>query len=156
MRQTNRVPLAGPPGAYDAYRLSAPIQTHRRPATCAEVECKHHLEGWVTRVDEATTDGRRLSDGAFVGGSIAAAWIRNMSDRHYSEHRDPTGLTVFTFPAGQDCFRVADHTVPLEREPFYTRTRGSAPHAVTGYDRADQWVDDFAANQDRLSTLRGE
>lgn len=141
-RPLTRIAPAGPPSAYQTFRATAPIQTHWRPATCAEVECVPHVKGWTTRVDETTDLGAQQ-----------AGYIRHHSGRRYNESRDNTGLVVFTFEAGQTCFNADTHTVPLERNPIYTKYAGDyrAPGAVHRYDRADQWVDDFASHQNQLA-----
>lgn len=134
-----------PAGEYKTYAIASPVSTHTRPATCAEVECAAHVNGWQSTVDESTELGRRQ-----------AHYVRHDAGRGYREHRAETGLTVFTFPAGQTCF--AEHRVPLDRSALYLVRDGDwrgnprrTPPRV--HARASDWVDDFATHQDRLSRL---
>lgn len=142
----NRLPITGPPQAYDTFRIRAPITSHYRPATCAEVNCPHWANGWATAVDTTSELGQDQAD-----------YIRHRSGRHYTESRPGPGLIRFEFPAGQTCFRSADHVVALERDPVFVRHHG-VPHirvaATRQFDRADQWVEEFADHQQRLATER--
>jgi hypothetical protein len=122
------------------YSINAPNATHTRSAHCSEVDCPYQAHGWTSVVDERTDRGAN------------AAWfIRNTSRRHFREHTDAAGQTVFVFPAGQQCFK--EHRVPLDRPAIYVisesrRQRRQVP------DR--QWVDEFATNQDALHDLESE
>jgi hypothetical protein len=134
-----------PAADYRTYQLLAPRPTHFRPASCAEVECEAHQNGWQSIVDTSTELGRRQAD-----------YIRREAGRRYSEQADEHGRAVFTFPAGQRCF--ADHQVSLDRAPLYVvrdgdwrgNPRGTEPRIHT---RPADWVDDFATHQDRLARL---
>lgn len=145
MRRLNRVlPRLGPE-KIKTYQLLAPVSTHRRPATCTEVECDGTRFGWRTTVDESG-----------MLGQSQAHYIRRESGRSFVESRDEMGLTVFTFLAGQSCF--AGHTVPLEREPIFLvkdgdfrgNPRGTRPRV---HDRPEHWVEDFSEHQDGISKL---
>lgn len=143
MRQLFRIPPALPVSAYQTYQISAPVATHHRIATCAEVDCPRLRQGWETVLDERTADGARR-----------AHYIRKLSSKTFRERPDPSGLTVFTFSAGQDCF--ARHHIQLEREPIYV-VRGGDWRAHLGqrrvHTRPEHWVEDFATNQDKISAL---
>lgn len=140
-----------PVQAMDTFSIKAPPSTHTRPASCAEVECEHYRHGWTKTV---------------LAGSDDAALIRHASqglvDGHRRRYRTILlggGMVRLEFPPEQPCFRALSHRVSLDRPEFYL-LRGGDWRANTGlrrrYDRADQWVDDFATNQDRLShTLLG-
>jgi len=132
-----------PAAAYRTYGIAAPADTHHRPATCAEVDCAAHLHGWVTTVDEATDLGQRQ-----------AHHIRSAAGRGYREERTAAGLTAFTFPPGQRCFR--QHRTRVDRpELFYVRGgdwRGNPTGETYQHTRPADWVDDFATHQDRLAT----
>lgn len=144
MTQPFRIQPNLPVQAYRTYELSRPAATHWRKASCEESGCAAYVNGWRTAVDEATDLGQQQ-----------ATYIRARAGRSFRESRDDAGLTVFEFPAGQPCFRSDRHRVPLEREPVYA-VRGGDWRATTGARRvlrADQWVDDFAANQDRLTNM---
>ena len=144
-----RVTPAAPVTAYKTYALSAPIQTHTRPGTCAEVNCAHWLAGWKTTVDVSTELGQRQ-----------AKYIVNKSGRKFCE---TTGfgdinkqLREFMFPPGQKCFR--EHRVSLEREPaFIVRGgdwRGNPMREFRQHANGNDWVEDFAEHTDRIKRLR--
>lgn len=141
MRPISRIDPAMPAHAYKTYAIVAPKQTHTRKATCAEVECQHHIHGWVTTV---------------IRGSDDEALIRR-AGRHFVEEPAEANMVRFVFPPGQPCFRVSTHRVTLEREPLYVvrdgdwrgNPRGTDPRRHT---RAADWVDDFATHQDKLAT----
>ncbi len=129
-----------PVTAMQTYAVSAPAATHWREATCREVDCPMHLNGWQTLVDERTALGR-----------AQAGYIRHKSVRSFSEARDAAGLTVFTFPAGQTCFR--QHRVRVEREEIFIKFPGDH-RGRTGEARVlrpQDWVDDFAEHQEKLA-----
>lgn len=88
------------------FRMSAPIPTHRRIATCAEVDCSHYMNGWITKV---------------ATGSQAALYIRHLSGRKFVEKAEG-GHSTFTFYPGQKCFR--SHTASLDRPPFLLHQKG--------------------------------
>jgi len=129
--------------AYKSYRIVAPLATHWRPATCDEVACPSHLNGWQTAVDEATDLGQRQ-----------ARYIRRDSARGFSEARRADGLTVFTFTAGQQCF--TQHQTRLDREERFLVTGGDWRGNPLGTPRVEHtkpefWVEDFAEHQDSLA-----
>lgn len=127
-----------PVTATKTYELRAPLTTHYRKATCAEVDCAAHQFGWATTV---------------AAGSQDEALIRR-AGRAFTVEAQPDGFLRFVFPAGQPCFAASRHVVPLEREPLYL-VRGGDWRANTGVIRqhvdGDDWVDDFATNQDRIA-----
>jgi hypothetical protein len=95
------------------------ITSRQRPATCEEVDCRHHREGWVTVADEATDLGQRQ-----------AAHIRGDRTRKATETRTEAGLTHFSFGAGQKCF--GSHTLPWEgREASAAAATSGATRAAT-------------------------
>ena len=140
MQRINRISPKLPVDRVVTYRISAPPSTHWRKATCREVRCVHHEMGWQTLVDERTDLGQRQ-----------AHYIRRMSGRSFVEERNTTGLTVFTFPPGQECFR--EHYVRLEREEVFSKVQGDfrgylgSPRLL----RPPDWVDDFAEHQEKLA-----
>jgi hypothetical protein len=140
--QMNRVQPAMPVHAYKTYGIVAPISTHWRPATCAEVDCPAYMHGWQTHVDENSALGQKQ-----------AHYIRREAKRSFKESKRQDGLTTFSFPPGQVCFR--QHKTRVEREElFVMRTgdhRGSPDGFRRTYDRPDQWADDFSAHQDEIA-----
>ncbi len=143
--QLFRLDPAMPVSAYKTYQVTAPLSTHFRRATCAEVDCPHYVHGWQTTIDERTELGQEQ-----------AHYIRNGARRQYTEDRNQApGLTVFTFEAGQTCFAGDQHHVPLDRPALYVVRDGDWRGNPTGNiarRRPDEWVDDFAAHQDKLAT----
>jgi hypothetical protein len=128
------------PEAFKTYAISAPISTHRRRATCAEVECIRRIRGFKAVFDVSTPEGRKHAH--FV----------EISDRNYS--RTVTGsLVTYVFAAGQDCFDK--HTVTLEREPLYIVKggdhRGNPLRIPTmRHAQSEHWVEDFAEHQENI------
>lgn len=147
--QGMRIPPRMRPDEMQTYSISSPRSTHFRPATCAEVECLAYTHGWVTTVDEATDLGQ-----------AQAYHIRKVSGRKYAEVRLPSGLTEFTFEAGQVCFAQEQHVLPVGRPEIYTVTGGDWRGNPRGtptrrHVRAEDWAEDFALHQDKLNdTLR--
>jgi hypothetical protein len=141
MRPVNRVTPALGVHQTQSFEILAPTETHQRKATCTEVDCGAQANGWVSKIDESSPLGQRQ-----------AHYIRKESGRRFTETRDPTGLTLFTFPAGQTCF--GGHTVALDRPEFYIVRDGDWRGNPTGrrreHDRPEHWVEDFAQHQQSL------
>lgn len=140
MQQLNRIEPNGPPSAYQTYAAVVPRATHTRPATCAEVECEHHVKGWATTV-APDSDQERLMLRAMRG---LVDGIR----RHATyDHKTRDGFRRYVFPAGQACFRASTHRVPLERDPVTLIRRGDwrrqGPPQVIA---VDEWIDRFDQN----------
>jgi hypothetical protein len=129
--------------AYKTYQLSAPPSSHRRPASCAEVECGAMQHGWQMGFD--VTDPEKAA---------AVKWIRMHSGRQFRTEQVGSKV-ILTFLPGQACFEP--HTIPLEREPFYLVRggdwRGNPRQTEVRSLSEENWVDDFATHQDRLSTV---
>lgn len=145
--QPFRIPPALPAAAMQTYQIAVPLSTHWNPVTCEQAGCEHQRLGWVTRVDESTQMGQRQ-----------AWYIRSESGRKFTEEREPSGLTAFTFEAGQQCFTQhrARNMRPERFRVLGGDWRGN-PAGVPAreHTRPDDWVDDFAGNQDRIATLIG-
>lgn len=139
-RPVSRPEPMGGPGLYKTYQIVAPVQTHFRPASCAEVQCAGHRLGFRTIV---------------ASDSPQAAYIRARSGRKFAESPAGAGLAQFDFPAGQTCFQASAHRVSLEREPFYLVKdgdyRGNPYGTRPTQRRAGEWVDDFATHQQAVS-----
>ena len=138
----NRIEPGMPVDAYKTYRILSPPSTHFRPATCAEVDCEAYLNGWRSIIDETT-----------VLGEQQAHYIRKQSGRSFIEHRFESGLTRFSFEAGQKCF-ARGHQVRLDRPEHYLVRGGDWRGNPTGETRthvnAADWVEDFGEHQQRL------
>lgn len=148
MRPLNRPVPRAPVDAFRTYQLAAPLPTHWRPArTCAEVECAAWSRGWASTFDERTDLGAEQ-----------ARYVRHWSRRTFVESAGLDGLTLFDFPPGQDCFRLADHMVRLDRDALYI-VRGGDWRGNTGLIRRHtspgSWVDDFATHQQHVSDRVG-
>lgn len=141
--QPFRIPPALPVTAMKTYHIAAPLSTHWRPASCAEVDCLAYLHGWQTSCDETTDLGARQ-----------AHYIRHDRSRKHTERRAETGLTVFEFAAGQTCF--TSHRLPVGRPERFLVVGGDFRGNPTGFRREhtkpDFWVEDMAGNLDDIRT----
>lgn len=142
-----------PATAYQTYQIMAPVETHWREATCAEVACPNLEHGWVTRVREETD--AEVAQG-YTLGRRQAHYIRTTSGRRYVEHRTPDGITEFVFEPGQTCF--GQHRVKTGRPEYFLRRGGDWRGDPTGarpflHQRAQDWVEDFALHQQQLVDL---
>lgn len=138
-------PLMGA-AAYKTYSVVSPLSTHFRPATCAEVDCPHYLNGWRVRVEALTPD------------LLHAA--RN-SGRKYVEQSVAEGETWLVFEAGQDCFKASQHRTRMDRAPLYVVRDGDWRGNPRGtkarlHQRPDHWVEDFAEHQQKLADEIGK
>jgi len=137
MRPLTRVQPAGPPGAYQTFRIISPADRAVKTA-CEEAGCLAWRYGWETRVDESTDLGR-----------AQAAYIRRESGRTFREMRTVEGLTVFRFESGQRCFQ--EH----KTRPEIYLVRGGDWRANTGlirqHTRPSDWVEHFAEHQQRIA-----
>jgi len=151
-----RLPSRGPAAAYKTYRITAPLATHYRTGlSCAAYQCEAYLLGWQSQIDERTELGQRQ-----------AHFIRKESRRRFTEERDGTGLTVFTFEPGQEGFASPNpqesghqnHRKRLDRTEHYIERGGDWRGNPTGmkrvHTRPEFWVESFAENQSRLNALR--
>jgi hypothetical protein len=132
------------PQAFKTYQILAPIRTHRRRATCAEVDCVKRARGFRAQFDVSTIKGRDN-----------ASYIERCGLRFTRSVEGP--MVTYTFPAGQNCFD--SHTVPLEREPLYVVRGGDHrgnPRNLPkiNHRNARNWVDDFGEHQEMISTQR--
>ncbi|MEV5957302.1 hypothetical protein AB0M11_26635 [Streptomyces sp. NPDC051987] len=133
-------PLMGA-AAYKTYEMQAPLSTHFRPATCAEVKCPHYLNGWRVHVEALTDD------------LVKAA---RQSGRRYREEHVAEGQTYLVFEAGQSCFRVSQHRARIDRPPLYIVRDGDFRGNPRGtrarlHQRAQDWVEDFATHQQAIA-----
>lgn len=140
---TRRVDAALGAGAMKTYQVLAPPATHFRAATCAEVDCPHHLYGWRTVVDPGTDLG-----------AAQVEFIKTESGRRFQSYWDEAGLVTFTFEAGQECFtrhrlrRDVDALYLVRDGDWRGNPLGTSPRR---HANADDWVDDFATHQQKLS-----
>lgn len=126
---------------YKTYSVVAPLSTHFRAATCAEVGCPHYVNGWRVRVESLTPD------------LLHAA--RN-AGRRYAEQRVAEGETWLVFEAGQPCFKAREHQTRIERPELYVVRDGDHrgnPRRTKArlHQRPENWVEDFAEHQQKLA-----
>lgn len=141
---TGRWAPEGPAWAYKTYRIVTP-RSHRRPASCAELDCEKWRNGWLTALDAGNPRQAKLAD-----------WIRLHSKRSFTVEQ--IGMAVkFVFPAGQQCFEP--HSVRC-KPPLYLVQGGDwrgNPRGVATvrHSGIDSWVDDFASNQQAIADRVG-
>ncbi len=145
VRPINRIQPQGPVNVYKTYSITRPMVSHWRKATCEEVECRAHVNGWQTFVDESTDEG-----------AAQAYYIRRESGRGFTETINEHGITELTFGAGQTCFDSASeaHRVSLDREAFYAVQGGDWRQRIGQkftHATPDSWVNDFGEHQDQLA-----
>ena len=129
------------PSAYKTYAVVSPLTTHLRPATCAEVDCPHYVNGWRVRLESLTTDLQQAA--------------RN-SGRKFVEQRVAEGETWLVFEAGQACFKAREHRTRIaDRPPLYVVRDGDHrgnPRRTKArlHQRPEDWVESFAEHQQKL------
>lgn len=144
-----RVPPTGTPTDFRTFGVRSPIETHTRPASCAEVECGAHVHGWRTTVLAGSDDDAFLRQ--------AARGEHDGHRRHFVEIPQGDGMVQFVFHPGQTCFRVSTHRVDLERPALFLRRDGDWRAHLGGervYDRPDQFVDDLYSHTDSIRHLK--
>lgn len=143
------------------YTMLAPLDTHRRPATCAEVACPNLSQarceaagcarfelGWTTLLHANQTYQLHLA--------------RTSGRRFLEKPADDGGVIEFRFASGQQCFEsphwAADvgpcqvkHTVSLER-PARFQMRGARS---IEFSRPELWAEHWAEHADKVRTERG-
>ena len=138
------------PEEYKTYQILAPIATHFRPATCADLECQAYLHGWTTTVDRASDIGEAQFE-----------YITKRSGRRFTmERQGPEGnMVVFTFEAGQTCFKGTNHKTRIDKQEIFVVRQGDyrrrdLPHRrFTGARAAEDWRDDFMTHQQSLADI---
>lgn len=133
---------------YKTYAIDSPIATHSRPASCEEVGCEHQANGWSTHVQGADADFVRSVCRGEVDG------IR----RHAIEQLEADGWVLFMFEAGQTCFKVGEHRVPLDRPALYLVRGGDwrgnpAGVPTVRHSGPDAWVNDCGDHLNKLKRL---
>lgn len=145
------------PSAITTYQVVSPRQTHTRPATCAEVDCAAERDGFAV-VCDLTPQGRawarRLRSVCRPAGARLSPVVAARIHGRYTITVDATGVETYTFPAGTPCF--TSHRVTLDRPELYIvrggDLRGNPRRIMRRVERPDQWVDEFATNQDQIAT----
>lgn len=142
-RPVNRIEPKLSAAAYKTYELAAPVATHWRKASCAEVDCPRYLNGWRVHVEQI---GPELTHAAKTSG------------RRFQEMRVAEGQTYLVFEAGQSCFQAGEHRrlIDPEQPPLYIVRDGDwrgNPRRTDArrHARPEHWVEDFAEHQGRLA-----
>lgn len=134
----NRIEPALPARAFRTFRISAPVATHFRKATCAEVDCPNWLNGWRVRVETLTPELLHTAKN---------------SGRRYREEALAEGTTWLVFEAGQACFRAAEHRTPIGRPELYLVRDGDHRQSfgqARQHTRPEHWLEEMTENQQRL------
>jgi len=138
----NRITPAAPHQAFQTFRVSAPLATHHRRATCAEVDCEKLERGFRIISDPTTDKGRRQRH-----------LIMNVYRRPCTAVRRPDGLVEYVFAPGTSCFD--NHYRPLFREPIALLRLGDwrTPRSMrrTRAMPVPEWLDRFGTHQQRLA-----
>lgn len=153
MRPVNRYPAKLPVSAMQTYRIASPRATHTRPATCAEVDCKPYLKGWVTSVPKGGPEEQALR--RFTG--------RHAPDGLRRDGREITGVdsanVEFLFNPGSPCFKASTHRASLQRPELFL-VRGGDWRGNTGLIRRhvkpEHWVEDMSETLDRVARRAGQ
>ena len=125
-------------GLQQHYHILSPLSSHFQVSgTCEDADCGNYLNGWKTVVDESTDLGQQQ-----------ARYIRTKAGREFAEHRDDSGLTVFTFHSGQPCFNNGKHLVRTDRSPLFL-VRSDDGQRYT-HSSADSWADDLRTHQGEI------
>jgi len=110
-------------------KVMAPPSTHRRIATCKEVDCVQMLSGFELILADPPTPLPRdhapcatPEKAARCSHCISHERLRYFrsgdSGRHFKEVRKVEGLVSFVFPPGEECFK--QHSIPNGREALYS------------------------------------
>jgi hypothetical protein len=139
--QLARIHPAMAPEAYKTYAMVSPLSTHFRPATCAEVDCPHYVNGWRVHLEALTPDLQQAA---------------RKSGRKYREQQVAPGETYLVFEAGQACFKAGQHRARIDRPPLYIVRDGDHRGNPRGtkarlHQRAEHWVEEFAEHQQALA-----
>lgn len=139
-RPINRVEPRLPAAAFKTYAIAAPLTTHHRPATCAEIDCPRYLRGWKAQVEKMTP--QQFHD------ATSGRW-------KYQELRVAEGETWLVYEAGQSCFQATEHRVRLDRPELFIVRSGDHRANPLGqsrqHTRPELWVEDFAEHQQGLA-----
>lgn len=144
-----RVAPSGLPQDLRTFSVSSPIETHTRPASCVEVECSAHRNGWRTTVVSDSADEALLRQ--------ACAGQIDGHRRFFTVIPQENGQTQFVFDAGQTCLAVTRHRIELERPALFLRRDGDWRANLGGerlYDRPDQFADDLHTHTDSIRHIK--
>lgn len=127
--------------SYKTYEIRVPTATHFRPATCEEVACPQHANGWRVRVEGLPPEM------VHTAKNCGRKW----TEMHVAE-----GETYLIFEAGQRCFQASEHRTRLDKPELYLVRDGDYrgnPYGTKArlHQRPADWQDDFATHQQGLA-----
>lgn len=154
-RPINRVDPKLPASAYKTYSIAAPLSSHWRPATCAEIDCPRYLKGWRVHVEQLPAE--LLQTARTARHKVNGRWV----PYRYSELHVAEGQTYLVFEPGQPCFEAETHRTRIEQPELYIVRDGDWRGNPRGtqarqHSRPEHWVEDFAEHQDRLASAHGQ
>lgn len=121
------------------YRIASPLATHRRRATCQEVDCQAWRFGWSSRVDTTTPRGKAVVE-----------YIRSGSGRAFRETQEDANTIRFDFSPGQRCFASDSHTVAVRPETYLVQ-EGASSEVIRMHTRPVDWVEDLGLHQEAIA-----
>lgn len=107
-RPLNRVTPAIPAAQMQTHAIIAPLESHWRKATCAEVECGAFLNGW-------SLDTTGLPE--------ELVHLAKNSGRRFTATTGTSG-ELLVFEAGQQCFKSGTHRTRVDREEIFLKLDG--------------------------------
>jgi hypothetical protein len=142
------VPDAGPE-QFVTHKVSAPIHSHWRPATCEEFECDDFVYGFVFTCDTSTELGQSQY-----------YYLTHDRSRRYSMQRVGPQMVKFVYGPGFRGFgnAHASHRVPIGRPPLYLVAEGDFrgnPRGVPTrvHRNVEDFVDHSWSHFDKLKTI---
>lgn len=138
------------PSAYKTYAVVAPLSSHFRPATCAEVDCPHYVNGWGVRIHQLPPEDQ--------AALRVATFNRDGRTYRYSyvEREMEAGETWLLYKPGQPCFQASRHRTRIERPELYVVRDGDHRGNPRGtkarlHQNPAHWQEDFAEHQQKLA-----
>lgn len=130
-------PVVGNPRRFKTHAIRAPLATHFRIASCAEIECTAYREGW-------NYHKQTMSD--------IQLYTVTHSGRRWREMNIAPGFTYIIFEPGQRCFET--HRVSVGRPEFFFIGRGDSrvfqTNKATQY-KPNDFVDEWANHLDKIA-----
>lgn len=142
MRPVNRITPVLPVKSMQTYKISKPVATHTRPATCVEIDCSDYVNGW----DTILPVGHGMVP-ALRRAATAAADLGDGVKRRCVVLREDATTVTFRFDAGQPCFKTSTHRTSLERPELYLVRDGDwrgSTGLIRRHQRPEHWVEDMS------------
>lgn len=145
---------AGPPEAFNTYRVRTPI-LHLRDVPCSAAHCGAYHNGWDTIVDYSTALGQAQAQ--FIatqsGRRYVAGHYATGAPDSFTPGPGPGSVVVFRFEPGQTCFnrhQVNDGPMDL----IVARGDWRRSEVIRRHTRPIDWVEDCAEAVDRFNQRR--